>query len=477
METEMFRRNSTIGVSAVALFLASALPASSEDLSEVVVTAGTYEESPQNLPIAVSTFSGSVLQDTAITAPREFAPADLVSRLEAQIIFRELVQNERYEQALPVAERVIELTGAEFGQQSVEVAHVLAELAEIQRRAERYGDAEENYLTSIDMLGDLEGIFSEQLIAPLIGLATNYHHAGDHLAAVGAYNEARALNRRTFGLFNEAQIEILDRLSETLIDMELFEDAHEQQLTALYLVERRQGGNTPALLPAIYKYASWLRSHGAYSVERAQYQRAMNIVKDHFGEESPQLAIPLRETANSFRAQRLGDDRGASSLKKALSILEAQENIDKLAVAETLRDLGDWNVAFSNTRTDGAEYLRAWELLGDVESGEALRREWFEQSDYVLHELPSLRGLVSDNSAPGVKSGFVLLVFDVDETGRSENVVVVESAPPGWKDDTVARAVRQSRYRPSILNGEIVRTTMISHQVNFLYRSEEDSAG
>ena len=116
-----------------------------------------------------------------------------------------------------------------------------------------------------------------------------------------------------------------------------------------------------------------------------------------------------------------------------------QVMIDKLAIAETLRDLGDWNVAFSKVRMDGAEYTRAWKGLGEVESGEALRTEWFEQSDYVLYEQPSLRGLVNENSAPGAKSGFVLLVFDIDVRGRSENVVVVESSPPGLKDDSVAR--------------------------------------
>ncbi len=474
MESEMLSRKPTIVVFAVALLLASALPAAAETLSEVVVTARKYEESPQNLPVAVSTFSGGALQDAA-TAPEEIAPANIASRLEAQLIFQEFVQSELFEQAVPLGGRLVELTEAEYGQQSVEVARVLAELAEIQRRAGEYDTAEENFLASIKILEEEDGMFSEQLIDPLIGLATNYHHAGDHLAAMAAYHEARALNRRVFGLFDEGQIGILNSMSETLIDMDLLEEAHDEQLRALQLLERKQGSDSPELLPAIYTYSRWLRSRGWYAAERAQYQRAMNIVKEHYGDESPHLVSPLRDTANSFRAQRLGNGLGASSLRRALSILEGQENLDKLAIAKTLRDLGDWNVAFSRVGTDGAEYLRAWDLLGDVESGEALRTEWFEQSDYVLYEQPSMRGLVSDNSEPGVKSGYVLLVFDIDERGRSDNVVVVESSPPGMNDDSVARAVRQSRFRPSVLNGEIVRRTMITQQVNFFYQPEEDS--
>lgn len=472
----MLSRVLTIVILTVTVLLASALPAGADGLEYVVVTARKYDLSVLNLPIAIATFSESALQGTS-SVPDEFDPMDLVSRLEAQIAFQELVKSGRYGQALPVGERLVKLTEVEFGEQSVEVAQALVALAEIQRRAGEYDTAEENFLTSIEMLGDEDGMFSEQLIDPLIGLATNYRHAGDYLAAIGVYNEARALSRRVFGLFNEGQIDILDRMSETLIDMNLFEEAHEQQVKALGLVARNQGIDSPELLPAIYKYAHWLRSRGWYAAERGQYQRVIDIVKEHYGKESPELAIPLRETANSFRAQRLGDGRGEGSLKRALSILETQENIDKLAIAETLRDLGDWNVAFSKGRIGGAEYTRAWKLLGDVESGEALRTEWFEESDYVLFEQPNLRGLVNENSEPDAKSGFVLLVFDVDERGRSENVVVVESSPPGLKDDAVAQAVRQSRFRPKILNGEIVRRTMVSHQFTFFYKPEEESTG
>ena len=276
----MLSRTFTLVIPTVTVLLASALPAGAQELGEVVVTARKYVESPQDLPIAVATFSGSALQ-SASTVPGEISLADLVSRLEAQITFQDLVTSERYEQALPVGERLVELTKAEFGEQSVDVAQVLAALAEIQRRAGDYDTAEKNFLTSIEMLGDEDGMFSEHLIDPLVGLATNYRHAGDSLAAMSVYNEARALYRRVFGVLNEGQIDILDRMSETLIEMSLFEEAHDQQIMALGLVERNQGTDSLGLLPAIYKYAHWLRSLGWYAAERVQYQRAVDIVKEH----------------------------------------------------------------------------------------------------------------------------------------------------------------------------------------------------
>ena len=473
MKSKMLSRRATTLISGLFALLISELAAGAPVLEEIVVPVRKREESLQQGPISIATFSGYASQDTG--AAENLGPVAIASRFEVQMTFDGLVQSQRYAQAMPVGERLVELTEAEFGEESVELAQVLMELAETARHAGEYETSEENFLASIEILRESEGIFTEQLIDPLIGLATNYHDSGDHLAALGAYNEAHALYRRVFGLLNEEQIDILDRMTETLTTMDRFEEAREQQVRALRLAERNRGPNSPEVLPAIYKFAGWLRSGYQYGEEREQYVRAMDIIREHDGKKSPQLVRPLRETANSFRAQRSGQSRGASSLKRALAILEAQENKDKLAIATTLRDLGDWKVAFSKSATDGAEYVRAWELLGDVESGEDLRTEWFEQLNYVLYEQPSQRGIVSDDSEPGVQPGFVLVVFDITKSGRTENVVVVESTPPGMKDNSVAQAVRQSRLRPRVVNGEIMRAPTVAHRFNFFFKPKENS--
>ena len=76
---------------------------------------------------------------------------------------------------------------------------------------------------------------------------------------------------------------------------------------------------------------------------------------------------PLVGIGNSFRNQRIPEGQGVGALRDALALLIAQKDPDELAMAEVLRDLGDWEVAFTKVDYDGAEYRRAWQLLGDVD--------------------------------------------------------------------------------------------------------------
>ena len=196
----------------------------------------------------------------------------------------------------------------------------------------------------------------------------------------------------------------------------------------------------------------------------------------YFGrQDSPLLAQPLRQIGNSFRVQKLPEGRGIGSLKRALEILQAQPEPDKFQTARVLRDIGDWNVAFSKITPTGDEYRQAWNLLDGLENGVDLQRRWFLEPEYVLHEYPSTRGL-ADPGEPGARSGHVMVTFDVLPTGRTANVQVLESEPPGLKDESSARSITRSRFRPRLIDGEPVVAEDIARDFTFYYapRSTDD---
>jgi TonB family protein len=105
-------------------------------------------------------------------------------------------------------------------------------------------------------------------------------------------------------------------------------------------------------------------------------------------------------------------------------------------------------------------------LLASSEKGEQLRAAWFKGPIYVLREPISQRGL---SQAPDALAGHVLVRFDVEPTGQSANAVVVESSPPGLKDEAVLRHIRRSRFRPQIVNGQLVRGVNLALQFNYRY--------
>ena len=398
-----------------------------------------------------------------------------VTRLEAQLSLRDRLDHGEYSEAVPIAARLVELTADEFGAQTIEVAVAVSNLAESQRRARLYEDAERNFLASVDLFRQLGGDFSETVITPLIGLGVTYQSMGLHPEAVTALEEARSVSRRIHGLLGEQQVEILNHIAGSMARMELYEEADAQRLAGLRIMERVHGESSLEILPSLYEHAMWLRDGFRFDRERAYYGRAMNIIRSLEGNNSALLAQPLRQIGNSFRVQKLPEGRGIGSLKRALDILEAQPEPNTEQIARVLRDIGDWNVAFSKIGPTGDEYRRAWSLLDELEDSAQLQRRWFLEPDYVLHEYPSTRGL-ADPDEPGAQAGHVLVTFDVLPSGRTSNIRILESIPPGFKDDSSARSIARSRFRPRVVDGEPVLAEGVARDFTFYYTPRDSES-
>ena len=443
-----------------------AQPVESENLVEATTVVRDTPE-PADPPAAEDNDDPNTVESTAA-----IPSAEHLARLEAQIEFVELYEQQRYEEALPLAEAMVPLTEAEFGRPSAELATALNNRAVIERSLGRYDDSKASYLEAIEMYREIEGPFTESIITPLISLGANYHATGDYMQALGIFQEARTVNRRSYGLLNPDQIEIVYHIAATLSSMNRYEEAHRQHQSALRLMGRVHGEGTLEMVPYIYRYAEWLTSAFQFDAARFQYVRAMDIVREFEGDDSISLVEPLRDIGNSYRLQKLAEGRGISSLKRALEIAETAEPFDPLVAARVLRDIGDWYTAFSRMSSTGEEYRRAWRLLGELDNGERIRARWFDDPDYVLREYPSSRGLADANDF-GAVEGFVRIRFDVDESGDPLNVAVLESQPPGFKDDTMLRSIRRSRFRPRLVDGEIVYSAGLIRNFTFYYEPEE----
>ena len=240
---------------------------------------------------------------------------------------------------------------------------------------------------------------------------------------------------------------------------------------AMLLVERINGPSDIETLEAIYRYGSWLRSVYRYEEERIQYERAIRIIRSEYDKDSLLLVRPYREIGNSFRSQGFESPRGASALNSALELLEERPDTDPVELAEAIIDVADWRTAFGTPGSGHEGYLRAWNLLGSAPDGEDLRRALLRprRANAVFAMNMSVRGLAQNPNDSNAVDGRVLVEFDVDPYGRPENATVRESDPPGFKDDAAVRAVRQSRFRPRIENGQFVFARRHGYLISFRY--------
>ena len=78
----------------------------------------------------------------------------------------------------------------------------------------------------------------------------------------------------------------------------------------------------------------------------------------------------------------------------------------------------------------------------------------------VRLQVPDLQGATSGWELPVadiLAAGYtqVTVSFDIDKAGNTQNVMLVESDPPGLKDEAVLRHIRRSRFRPLIDDGAV----------------------
>jgi TonB family protein len=402
-------------------------------------------------PVSAETVEDPFAEDPVVAGPPPLPP----SWFETRIAIEELAESGDFEAALDLQEHLLTLAAAEFGEPSPQVAEAHLLIAGVLRQNDQFRAAEGEILNAIQVYEDVAGPMSVELIEPYLRLGENYSDAGDFASALSSYGEARTIGRREYGLLNESQIDIIDDMSAAAEELGQVEEAGQLQLDALIIVERNHTATSLEAIEANYRYADWLRDH--YQNEEALhvYYQIESIIKDHYASDPLMTVRLLRERSRTLRIP-MGDMGGGvprSSLADALEILEGMPEPPPLLMAEVLVEMGDWQVEYARTRVPSDYYVRAWGLLGQVENGDELRRQWFDE--LVPIDLPriSQRGLTEDTDAP---AGFVIVYFTVDESGHTQDIEITDSQPPGLKDSAVLQVIRVARFRPRVVDGEIV---------------------
>ena len=388
------------------------------------------------------------------------------NRFETELDIRDLLDSGDAAAAAALGPTLLALAADEFGLDDTRYADTLLLVADAQAQNEAFDAAEQNALRAVEIYRESDGTFAETLIPPYTMLGDVYRAADDYLNAIPAYEEARSISRRALGLHNPEQMAILGRLSDVAESMGEIEDAHDYQRDAMALTERRNETHSEAVVDAALQYGTWLREHNMFSREQALYSRIESAVAEEYGDDSIQQVPLLQARANGVRAQGINHPIGVSALQHAAEIVETDPSRPAVAAA-VYRDIGDWQAAFNPSGSDGNAYLRSWQLLGDIDNGDALRADWYGDmpTRWVLLAARSQRGF---STAPDAATGTLVIRFTVLPTGLTTGVRISEADPAGIAEEAFLRQFRASRFRPVIRDGQIIAAER-GFRVDFRY--------
>ena len=78
-----------------------------------------------------------------------------------------------------------------------------------------------------------------------------------------------------------------------------------------------------------------------------------------------------------------------------------------------------------------------------------------------------------EDAAKANTEGFVVLQFDITETGATDNVTVVKSSPEGVFDKSASSALKRWQYKPRVQNGQALRQTGLLVQLDYKLSSDD----
>jgi len=417
------------------------------------------------------------------------------SRLEAYQQFRALYEASRFDEALPYARQVVELSEhSEDPDYELPIAY--NNLGATQYQLGDYAGAAESYRKSLDMLEATQGISSRRLVVPLAGLGAVFAAQEQHQAAAELFERALAVSRRADGLFNLQQLALIKQVADSRYAIGDFAGAEREYMYALKIAEQNFGYGDPRTIPPLLELGAFYEGLREFIAARMMYLRARDAALDANPGYSPQAVMALTGIGRSHRLQFMldpdalasphsardditedvlgnaytetratslaADRNGLKPVQQALNLLRSASDPPPELMVLTLIELGDWFQASSRPAMSMPYYVEAATILdarfaADPRLGHALR-----EPRLVFYRPPigANRGL--NNPSGQFVARKTVFSIQVDETGLPQDISVVSTDMNEDQLSLSQRAVSKAIYSPRFADGKAVSTAGVT---------------
>jgi tetratricopeptide (TPR) repeat protein len=401
---------------------------------------------------------------------------------QAHAEFLKLFEAGRYPEARDAASQVLEITRWSYGNASLEAALAQINLATVQSRTGEYDAAIENYTKSIAIIEKAEGIISTRLLNPLMGLASAYNASGAYDLGLLTYERTLRINHVEHGLQNERQMPIRDGLTESYVGLGELKKAGFQQEVQVAIIRKEFGEDSAQILPSIYKLANWYGRTNQPEEEAYQYYTAVRIIQKNTDSQNPNQIDAIRNLAVVYQGMNMPAE-AIRLLKRAYRLNAEADSPDPLLAADIQVQIGDFYNLFGSRGDAQRYYVEAWNTLEQLGEQETRLEKYFGSPVNLRNDM--LPPVYPDNSKTmelfqkdpaEFMSGYLTAEYDIDTTGRVQNIRIIESYPVDLLDKRVSRILSRQTFRPRILDGAPVETKgeQLQHEFNYEAQAGDD---
>ncbi|MBX3703218.1 MAG: tetratricopeptide repeat protein [Steroidobacteraceae bacterium] len=439
------------------------------------------------------------------SAPPPGPPLD--PRLEAYEQFRARYDTAHFDEALPFAKRVVELSEA-GSDPDYELPIAYNNLGATQFQLGDYPAAEASYRKSLELLEATQGIGSRRLIVPLAGLGTVSAARDQHDLAAAFFARALAVSRRADGLFNLQQLPLIEQSANSLYALADYAGVERERTYALRIAEQNYGYGDPRTLPPLLELAKFYEGLREFIAARMMYLRARDVTMKESQGFSPEAVRALLGVARTHRLQYTMDpetldsqqpardevtgdvvgkvyresrvpppavDRtGLRAVRNALEMLRAVSDPPPQLLIDALTELGDW---YQTTSRQGLAYpfYEEASAVFAAHPGQGLVNPLL-QPRMVFYRPPvsSRRGLNTLTGQYRIRRA--VFEFTVTEAGLTQDLTVVESDMNEAQLSQSRRALGRAVYAPRFEDGKAVASPGVRFTSEWTEQQQPESA-
>ncbi len=334
--------------------------------------------------------------------------------------------------------------------------------------------------------------FARQLQKALMARGITRMALGEYAAAEDSFRHAQHIAHRHGGVYAPAQIPIVNYITVTQLKRNQGLDADREQTFNLRISERDHGPESPSLLPLLNSLGNYFANRGhAYPLTAATearlqrdllfknavrlFQRAVTIIETNYGDQDPRLLQPLRGIADARIRQVANRKQAGAALERCLAILQADPDSDLPDRVMAMVDLGD---LYTLTAAGQAEavYLEAWQLLQETPETRQLAEKLFA-TPTRLHPKGDQKLYLSKRPDAAGEEGsiYATVEYSVTREGKVNQLKVIEKNLSNEQLRLLKIRLRNTRFRPTITNGQLVPTAGLQLRQDY-YVIEEPSA-
>jgi tetratricopeptide (TPR) repeat protein/CHAT domain-containing protein len=307
-------------------------------------------------PLAKSTLVLLALGLWILACPASLAKAIDPKTLNQQV--DQLIEQDKYQEAIPIAERAIEVAKRSRGPEHPETAVALNNLGVIFQEIRDYARAEPLLQEALQIRQKVLGPEDPDTAETLDNLGGLYWAIGNYAKSEPLFKEALEIHQKVLGREHRLTAKSLNNLAKLYRAMGDYAKAEPLLKEALEIRQKVLGPEHPNTAASLNNLALLYQDMGDYAKAEPLFKQALGISQKVFGPEHPNTAKSLNNLALLYQA--MGDyTRAEPLLKEALEIDQKILGPEHPDTAESLNNLA---LLYQDT----GDYTRAEPLLKEA---------------------------------------------------------------------------------------------------------------